>query len=227
MPSPVLPPVFSMDSFPRHWQGVCRAALTRYCEHPDKIAANRPMGMTRLRNEIMTDFDGWDAGIRVPDRSLMREDLEHWMSGKTYLSTTKFQYIDRWIRLNRRKYPLSEVLYGLVEYKEAQNRKTFSELYCRDYEDGVDDVDGVLSALSRGVVFSEILKAPEAASADPLSRVVTLSDFRQIILHFKDYSEKSISVSAVYIDTPISDLNPNPEKRMGKLLRVSNDSSSK
>src|SRR3546814_5279772 len=55
------------------------------------------LGMTKLRHKIMADFDTWDGSSRIEDQSLGREDLEHWMKG-SYLSVTKFQYVDYWIR---------------------------------------------------------------------------------------------------------------------------------
>src|SRR3546814_14540393 len=76
----------------------------------------------------MADCDTWDGSSRIEDQSLGREDLEHWMKG-SYLSVTKFQYVDYWIRKYRNDPILASVLDSLIKYKEDGYRKIFSELY--------------------------------------------------------------------------------------------------
>src|SRR3546814_18880421 len=78
--------------------------------------------MTKLRHKIMADFDTWDGSSRIEDQSLGREDLEHWMKG-SYLSVTKFQYVDYWIRKYRNDTILASVLDSLIKYKEDGYRK--------------------------------------------------------------------------------------------------------
>jgi len=168
------------------------------------------MKMTRLRNVIMADFDTIENGKPVPDRSLGREDLEHWMKGKNYLSVTKFQYVDRWIRLHRNDEIFSGILTDLLEFKEAAQRKSLVELYARDSSNSLEEAGRSLPFLEGNIFLSEVLDVPAASEAAHYSRYSALSDFRQIAIYFRTLGQRSASVTVVYIDKPISQLNPRP-----------------
>lgn len=169
--------------------------------------------MTRLRHEIMEDFDTFEGGKRIPEPSLGREDLEHWMKGGNYLSVTKFQYVDRWIRTKRNDPEIAHVFSDLNDLTEADHRRVFTQLYAREpgiydeiYGHEIDDLEGRL-------YLSEILQAPEAASAERYSRYVALSDYRQVAIYFRSIGNRSASITVAYLDTPASALRPNPPNK--------------
>lgn len=170
------------------------------------------MGMTTLRHKIMADFDTWDGSTRVREPSLGREDLEHWMKG-TYLSVTKFQYVDYWIRKNRNIHPISQVLDDLIDYKEDEYRKRFSELYTADFSESADDIDHHLDELNGAIFYSDIVKIPKVSDDIQDRHSMMLGGKRQIAIFFREHSHYSSSITAAYLENPISDLRPNFAKR--------------
>lgn len=166
--------------------------------------------MTRLRNEIMKDFDVFEGTKLVPDRSLGREDLEHWIKGGNYLSVTKFQYVDRWVRKKRRDPEISYIFSDLINLKELEHRKVFTELYARETDTYFSIYGRQFPQLEGKLYLSEVIQAPEASSAEIYSRYAALSDYRQIAIYFREVGDRSASISVAYLDTPISSLRPNP-----------------
>ncbi|HEY9579659.1 MAG TPA: hypothetical protein VIR65_07305 [Rhizorhapis sp.] len=168
------------------------------------------MGMTKLRHKIMADFDTWDGSSRIEDQSLGREDLEHWMKG-SYLSVTKFQYVDYWIRKYRNDPILASVLDSLIKYKEDGYRKIFSELYTWEEGKLFNEIKGHLNDISGSIFCSEVISAEGTKGS--ISPNSLFGEYRQIIIYFREVSHSSISASILYVDTPISQLRLNPSKR--------------
>lgn len=212
MSRPKLPSASDLEPFPHRWQDACRAVLTLYCDLPGNRKGGMAMKMTRLRNEIMEDFDTSDHRGRIPDKALGRESLEHWMKGTTYLSDAKFQYVDRWIRKMRRTEVFSGIMRDLVDFKEINHRNTFVELYSRSAVEAFFKISDDVLIEQQGVLYlSELLQVPKASSAEGYSRYAALADYRQIALYIRTASKRSASITVAYIDVPISTLRADPD----------------
>ncbi|MPT47981.1 MAG: hypothetical protein E2598_06115 [Sphingobium sp.] len=203
----------TLDVFSRRWQDACRFVIMFYCNLPEKRRRGEPMKMTLLRHEIMEDFDTFENGKRVMDRSLGREELDHWIKNENYLSTTKFQYVDRWIRKIYLECKYDHIFDTVIEYKQEFNMAALTGLYSRHAKYPYEQNSMWHDSLAGHLFLSDILKAPEASKAAAYSRYSMLSDYRQIALYFDRFHEGSISVTAAYLDAPLSDLRKEPDMR--------------
>lgn len=203
-----LPPASKVEPFSQRWQDACRELVRLYCRLPSKLQANgEPMGMTAFRHEVMADFDVWDGKRRLEDRALGRQELEPWLRGETYLTAPKFQYIDRWMRLNHRRNVSLGIYEPVVAEKERSHQRLLHELYGingDDFDDYQDDIDKILGR----TFLSPIIDVPHASDAARYSRYSKLADYRQFCIHIRSVNGRSALVTAIYFDQPFSQLKP-------------------
>src|SRR3546814_3844980 len=99
----------------------------------------------------------------------------------SYLSVTKFQYVDYWIRKYRNDPILASVLDSLIKYKEDGYRKIFSELYTWEEGKLFNEIKGHLNDISGSIFCSEVISAEGTKGS--ISPNSLFGEYRQIIIY--------------------------------------------
>src|SRR3546814_15377753 len=108
-----------------------------------------------------------------------------------YLSVTKYQYVDDWIR-KYRNYPLlASVLDSIIKYKEDGYRKIISELYTWEEGKLFNEIKGHLNDISGSIFCSEVISAEGTkVSISPNS---LFGEYRQIRSEERRVGKESVS----------------------------------
>ena len=213
MPTSIAPTFSNKDSshrkaiyFPDEWKDLCAEIVTAYRSLPENLRRGKPLGLTELRNIIMTSEDRIVDGDIIRSKILIRQDLQNWLYKGTKISDMKFWHIDKFIRTIQLKNEYYLILSRIISFREKSIKSVLSQLY-HTHSKNYNQMAIMINDKISNKIFSSNLIYDEWGNADLSIPCVVGKDFNQISLYVKKSQNNIFSSILIYSYGEIENLD--------------------